>query len=36
MQASAAVAAGKARAAELANQGFLKNLWGNATGKIEN
>lgn len=33
MQASAAVAAGKARAAELANQGFLKNLLGNITGK---
>ena len=33
MQASAAVAAGKARAAELANQGFLKNLCGNITGK---
>lgn len=33
MQASAAVAAGKARAAELANQGFIKNLVGNITGK---
>ena len=33
MQASAAVAAGKARAAELANQGFIKNLLGNITGK---
>lgn len=33
MQASAAVAAGKARAAELANQSFLKNLLGNFTGK---
>ena len=33
MQASAAVAAGKARAAELANQGFFKNLLGNITGK---
>ena len=33
MQASAAVAAGKARAAELANQGFFKNLLGNFTGK---
>lgn len=33
MQASAAVAAGKARAAELANQNFLKNLLGNITGK---
>ena len=33
MQASAAVAAGKARAAELANQSFLKNLLGNITGK---
>lgn len=33
MQASAAVAAGKARAAELANQSFLKNLLGNVTGK---
>ena len=33
MQASAAVAAGKARAAELANQGFIKNLVGNFTGK---
>lgn len=33
IQASAAVAAGKARAAELANQGFIKNLLGNITGK---
>lgn len=33
MRASAAVAAGKARAAELANQGFFKNLLGNITGK---
>lgn len=33
MQASAAVAAGKARAAKLANQGFFKNLLGNITGK---
>lgn len=33
MQASAAVAAGKARAAKLANQGFFKNLLGNVTGK---
>lgn len=33
MQASAAVAAGKARAAELANRGFFKNLLGNITGK---
>lgn len=33
MQASAAVATGKARAAELANQGFFKNLLGNITGK---
>ena len=33
MQASAAVASGKARAAELANQGFFKNLLGNITGK---
>ena len=33
MQASAAVAAGKVRAAELANQGFFKNLLGNFTGK---
>ena len=33
MQASAAVAAGKARAEQLANQGFLKNLWGNVTRK---
>ena len=33
MQASAAVAAGKARAAELANQVFFRNLLGNITGK---
>ena len=33
MQASAAVVAGKARAAELANRGFFKNLLGNITGK---
>lgn len=33
MQASASVSAGKARAEKLANQGFLKNLWGNVTGK---
>ena len=33
MRASAAVAAGKARAAKLANQGFFKNLLGNITGK---
>lgn len=33
MQASAAVAAGKARAAKLANQGFFKNLLGNIAGK---
>lgn len=33
MQASAAVAEGKARAAELANQGFIKNLVGNITQK---
>ena len=33
MQASCAISAGKARAEKLANQGFLKNLWGNFTGK---
>ena len=33
MQASCAISAGKARAEKLANQGFLKNLWGNITGK---
>lgn len=33
MQASASISAGKARAEKLANQGFLKNLWGGITGK---
>ncbi|WP_241033576.1 tetratricopeptide repeat protein [Brachyspira hampsonii] len=32
-QASSAISAGKAKAEKLANQGFLKNLWGNITGK---
>ncbi|MBW5409401.1 tetratricopeptide repeat protein [Brachyspira hampsonii] len=32
-QASSAISAGKAKAEKLANQGFLKNLWGNVTGK---
>ncbi len=33
MQASASISAGKARAEKLANQGWLKNAWGNITGK---
>ena len=32
-QASSAISAGKAKAEKLANQGFLKNLWGNITEK---
>ena len=32
-QASSAISAGKAKAEKLANQGPLKNLWGNITGK---
>lgn len=36
MQASAAVAAGKARAAKLANQGWLENKWKNFTGENKN
>lgn len=32
-QASSAISAGKAKAEKLANQGTLKNLWGNITGK---
>lgn len=32
-QASASISAGKARAEKLANQGWLKNAWGNITGK---
>ena len=33
MQASASISAGKAKAEKLANQGWLKNAWGNITGK---